>query len=49
MNSQDNLNTNWRKVASTIYRKPTDSKIYGTVELDVTEIEKYITAIFILS
>ena len=43
MNSQEKLNTNWRKVASTIYQKPTDSKIYGTVELDVTEIEKYIS------
>lgn len=44
MNSSDNLNTNWRKVASTIYRKPVDSKIYGSVELDVTELEKYIAA-----
>lgn len=35
-------NSNWRKVASTIYKKPTDSKIYGTVELDVTDLEKYI-------
>jgi len=43
MNSHEDLNTNWRKVASTIYQKPTDSKIYGTVELDVTEIEKYIS------
>jgi len=43
MNSSENFNTNWRKVASTIYRKPTDSKIYGTVDLDVTELEKYIT------
>jgi len=37
-----NYNNNWRKVASTIYKKPTDSKIYGTVELDVTELEKYV-------
>jgi pyruvate dehydrogenase E2 component (dihydrolipoamide acetyltransferase) len=35
-------NTNWRKVASTIYKKPIDSKIFGTVELDVTELEKYV-------
>ncbi len=35
-------NSNWRKVASTIYKKPSDSKIYGMVELDVTEIEKFI-------
>ena len=43
MNSTDNLNTNWRKVASSIYKKPTDSKIYGTVELDVTDLEKFIS------
>jgi len=43
MNSSDNLNTNWRKVASTIYRKPVDSKIYGTVDIDVTELEKFIS------
>jgi len=35
-------NSNWRKVASTIYKKPTDSKIFGMVELDVTELEKYV-------
>lgn len=35
-------NSNWRKVASTIYKKPIDSKIYGMVELDVTELEKYV-------
>ncbi len=44
MNSAENLNTNWRKVASTIYRKPIDSKIYGAVDIDVTELGKYITA-----
>lgn len=38
-----NYNTDWRKVASTIYRKPIDSKIYGTVEIDVTELEKFIS------
>ena len=43
MTSLVNYNNNWRKVASTIYKKPIDSKIYGTVELDVTEIEKYIS------
>ncbi|MEN8117052.1 MAG: 2-oxo acid dehydrogenase subunit E2 [Bacteroidota bacterium] len=37
-----NYNSDWRKVASTIYQKPIDSKIYGTVELDVTDIEKFI-------
>jgi pyruvate dehydrogenase E2 component (dihydrolipoamide acetyltransferase) len=35
-------NNNWRKVASTIYKKPSDSKIFGLVELDVTELERYV-------
>lgn len=43
MNLSQDLNTNWRKVASTIYRKPIDSKIYGTVDIDVTELEKFIS------
>ena len=43
MNSPEDLNSNWRKVASTIYRKPTDSKIYGTVDIDVTDLEKFIS------
>lgn len=42
MNSPDTLNTSWRKVASTIYKKPVDSKIFGEVELDVTDLEKFI-------
>lgn len=37
-----NYNNNWRKVASTIYKKPIDSKIFGMVELDVTELENYV-------
>lgn len=37
------LNTAWRKTASTIYKKPTDSKIFGSVEIDITDLEKYIT------
>lgn len=44
MNSSDKFNTNWRKVASTIYKKPSDSKIYGTVDLDVTDLEKFISS-----
>ncbi len=37
-----NYNTSWRKTASAIYRKPRDSKIYGSVDIDVTELEKFI-------
>ena len=40
--SNQELNTTWRKVTSTIYRKPLDSRIYGTVEIDVTNLEDYI-------
>jgi pyruvate dehydrogenase E2 component (dihydrolipoamide acetyltransferase) len=42
MSDEIQYNSNWRKVASTIYKKPTDSKIFGMVELDVTELEAYI-------
>lgn len=41
-NNSRELNTNWRKVASAIYRKPRDSKIYGSVEIDVTEMENFV-------
>jgi pyruvate dehydrogenase E2 component (dihydrolipoamide acetyltransferase) len=43
MNDNGTFNTPWRKVASTIYRKPVDSKILGQVELDVTDVERFIT------
>jgi pyruvate dehydrogenase E2 component (dihydrolipoamide acetyltransferase) len=43
MNMKNKYNSDWRKVASTIYQKPIDSKIYGTVELDVTELEKFVS------
>lgn len=43
MDSSKNFNTEWRKVASTIYRKPVDSKIYGAVEIDVTELERFVS------
>ena len=42
MTNNDNLNTNWRKVAAAVYKKPTDAKILGSVEIDVTDIEEYI-------
>ncbi|WP_255067803.1 2-oxo acid dehydrogenase subunit E2 [Lacihabitans sp. LS3-19] len=37
-----NLNTSWRQTASTLYKKPSDSKILGSVEIDVTDLETYI-------
>lgn len=39
-----NFNNEWRVTASAIYRKPTDSKMYGSVELDVTDLEDFIRA-----
>jgi pyruvate/2-oxoglutarate dehydrogenase complex dihydrolipoamide acyltransferase (E2) component len=36
------LNTNWRKVSAAIYKKPVDSKIFGSVEVDVTDLEIYV-------
>lgn len=36
------LNTPWRRTAATIYEKPTDSKIIGSVEFDVTKVNAYI-------
>jgi pyruvate/2-oxoglutarate dehydrogenase complex dihydrolipoamide acyltransferase (E2) component len=38
------FNNEWRVSASAIYRKPLDSKMYGSVELDVTELEDFIRA-----
>lgn len=42
MKENNLLNTSWRKTASTIYKKPVDSKIFGSVEIDITDLEKYI-------
>jgi pyruvate/2-oxoglutarate dehydrogenase complex dihydrolipoamide acyltransferase (E2) component len=42
MKSPAELNSGWRKVASSIYRRPTDSKIFGSVEIDITDLEEYI-------
>ena len=39
------FNTEWRRVASSIYRRPVDSKIFGSVEMDVTDLESYITGL----
>jgi len=39
----ENLNTDWRKVSAAIYRKPMDSKIFGSVQVDVTELEEFVS------
>ncbi len=43
MNKTKDINNNWRKVAATIYKKPIDSKIYGSVDLDITDLETFIS------
>lgn len=43
MKTAEELNSGWRKVASSIYRRPTDSKLFGSVEMDITDLEVYIT------
>ena len=44
MRTTIDLNNEWRRVASAIYKRPTDSKILGQSEVDVTDLEKYISA-----
>lgn len=43
MDNNEQFNTTWRKVASAIYKKPVDSKIFGSVEVDVTDLEKFVS------
>jgi pyruvate/2-oxoglutarate dehydrogenase complex dihydrolipoamide acyltransferase (E2) component len=38
----NNLDTDWRRTAATIYQKPSDSKIIGSVEFDITDMNAYI-------
>ncbi|MBK7342173.1 MAG: 2-oxo acid dehydrogenase subunit E2 [Saprospiraceae bacterium] len=37
-----NPNNPWRLVSTAIYSKPVDSRIFGSVELDVTELEQWV-------
>lgn len=38
-----NPNTPWRRISTAIYSKPLDGRIFGTAELDVTELEAWVT------
>lgn len=42
MATEFNPNNDWRRVAAVVYKKPRDSKIFGSVEFDITEVEEYI-------
>lgn len=44
MDTDNQLNTDWRKISGVIYKKPVDSKIFGAVELDVSHLEEYISS-----
>ncbi|MFC2090692.1 2-oxo acid dehydrogenase subunit E2 [Bacteroidota bacterium] len=41
--TKSDLNTDWRKVASAIYKKPSDAKILGSSEIDVTDLEAFVS------
>jgi pyruvate/2-oxoglutarate dehydrogenase complex dihydrolipoamide acyltransferase (E2) component len=43
MKTPAELNSSWRKVASSIYRRPVDSKIFGSVEIDISDLELFIS------
>lgn len=38
----DRFNTPWRVTAAAIYTTPTDSRVYGTLDIDVTESKRFI-------
>lgn len=38
----DQFNTPWRVTAAAIYTTPTDSRVYGSLEIDVTDAKRYI-------
>jgi pyruvate/2-oxoglutarate dehydrogenase complex dihydrolipoamide acyltransferase (E2) component len=40
----DEYNTPWRLVANTVFGRPKDGKLYGTMDVDITDTEKYMWA-----
>ena len=38
----DRFNTPWRVTSAAIYTTPTDSRVYGTLDIDVTEARRYL-------
>ncbi len=38
----DQFNTPWRVTAAAIYTTPTDSRVYGTLDIDVTEARRFL-------
>ena len=42
MSGADRFNTPWRVTSAAIYTTPTDSRVYGTLDIDVTDAKKYL-------
>ena len=42
--TQDKFNTPWRLIANAIYSPAKDAKVFGTLDVDVTEADEYIKA-----
>ncbi len=38
----DRFNTPWRVTSAAIYTTPTDSRVYGTLDIDVTDAKRFI-------
>ena len=41
--SQDKFNTPWRLIANAIYSPAKDAKVFGTLDIDVTKADEYIS------
>lgn len=39
--AMDQFNTPWRVTSSAIYTTPTDSRVYGTLDIDVTDAKRF--------
>ncbi len=39
--AMDQFNTPWRVTSAAIYTTPTDSRVYGTLDIDVTDAREY--------
>jgi pyruvate/2-oxoglutarate dehydrogenase complex dihydrolipoamide acyltransferase (E2) component len=40
----DQFNTPWRVTSAAIYTTPTDSRVYGTLDIDVTDAKRFMSA-----
>jgi len=42
--AMDRFNTPWRVTAAAIYTAPSDSRVYGSLDIDVTEAKRFMDA-----